>query len=84
MRTKFELAHAVNLFAGALLAKNTLTPRQVKVLRKIASCRTAILGGHQEVCNSCAAVRYSYNSCSDRHCPKCQATKQAYWIDDMV
>lgn len=84
MRTKFELAHAVNLFAGALLAKNTLTPLQVKVLRKIASCRTALLGGHEEVCNSCAAVRYSYNSCGDRHCPKCQATKQAFWIDDLV
>lgn len=79
MRTKFELAHAVNLFAGALPAKNTLTPLQVKALRKIASCRTAALGGHEEACQNCGSVRYSYNSCGDRHCPKCQAAKQAFW-----
>jgi hypothetical protein len=84
MRTKFELAHVVNLFAPVLLAKTQLTPLQLKVLAKIANCRTATLGGHEEVCNCCAAVRYSYNSCGDRHCPKCQPAKQAFWIDDLV
>jgi hypothetical protein len=84
MRTRFELAHVVNLFIGALLDKTRLTPLQLKVLSKIASCRTALLGGHEELCNCCAAVRYSYNSCGDRHCPKCQAIKQAFWIDDLV
>lgn len=84
MRTKFELADVVNLFGSELLAKSKLTPLQLKVLGKIASCRSAALGGHQEVCDSCAAVRYSYNSCGDRHCPKCQAAKQAFWIDDLV
>jgi hypothetical protein len=84
MRTKFELADVVNLFASKLLAKSRLTPLQLKVLGKIVSCRSAALGGHEEACDSCAAVRYSYNSCGDRHCPKCQAAKQAFWIDDLV
>ena len=84
MRAKFELADAVRLFGTALVAKTKFTPLQTKVLGKIAQCRTAALGGHEEVCSSCGTVRYSYNSCGDRHCPKCQASKQAFWIDDLV
>ncbi len=83
MRTRFELADAVNLFGPGLLTSGKLTPLQVKVLGKIAICRTAALGGHQEECDNCGTVRYSYNSCGDRHCPKCQAAKQAFWIDDL-
>lgn len=84
MRVKFELADAVNLFGAALVEKTKLAPLQLKVLGKIASCRTAVLGGHEEVCENCGVIRYSYNSCGDRHCPKCQAAKQAFWIDDLM
>lgn len=84
MRTRFELADVVNLFGAGLLAKQMLTSHQLKVLEKIANCRTAVFGGHQEVCDNCGTIRYSYNSCGDRHCPKCQAAKQAFWIDDLV
>jgi len=84
MRTKFELAEAVVLFGAGLAAKTKLTPLQTKVLGKIAQCRTAALGGHEDECDSCGTVRYSYNSCGDRHCPKCLSTKQAFWIDDLV
>jgi Transposase zinc-binding domain/Putative transposase len=84
VRTRFELAEVVRLFTTGLLAKRTLTPLQLKVLGKIAQCRTSLLGGHEEACNNCGTVRYSYNSCADRHCPKCQATKQAFWIDDLM
>ena len=84
MRTKFELADVVRLFQPGLLAKTTLTPLQLRVLSKIAHCRTAFLGGHEEKCDNCGTVRYSYNSCGDRHCPKCQAAKQAFWIDDLI
>jgi len=84
MRTRFELADAVNLFTIGLVVKEKLTALQLKVLGKIASCRTAALGGHEEVCDSCGTVRYSYNSCGDRHCPKCQAARQAFWIEDLV
>jgi len=84
LRTKFELADAINLFGADLLAKTKLTPLQLKVLDKLSVCRTASLGGHEEICLSCGSVRYSYNSCGDRHCPKCQAAKQAFWIEDLM
>lgn len=53
---------------------------QEKVLRHIAACRTAALGGHLDACDACGHVRVSYNSCRDRHCPKCQGTQQADWL----
>jgi len=84
MRTRFELADAVNLFGSGLVAKTKITPLQLKVLGKILLCRTAALGGHEEACENCGTVRYSYNSCGDRHCPKCQAVKQAVWIQDLI
>lgn len=84
MRAKFELADVVRLFGATLVAKSKLAPLQLKVLDKIADCRTATLGGHEEACENCGTVRYSYNSCGDRHCPKCQAAKQAFWIDDLM
>jgi hypothetical protein len=84
MRASFELADAVSLFGTGLLAVTKCTPLQLKVLGKISGCRTASLGGHEDVCESCGTVHYSYNSCGDRHCPKCQAAKQAFWIDDLM
>lgn len=84
MRTSFELADVVRSFSAQLLDKTALTPLQLRVLGKIATCRTAALGGHEEACENCGTVRYSYNSCGDRHCPKCQAAKQAFWVDDLV
>lgn len=84
MRTRFELAKAVNLFSAGLVAATRLSSMQLKVLGKISRCRTAALGGHEEACQDCGAVRYSYNSCGDRHCPKCQAARQAFWIDDLI
>jgi hypothetical protein len=83
MRPGHELAEVIYRFGSRLAAKTKLTAQQQKVLGKIAQCRTAALGGHEEVCDSCGTIRYSYNSCGDRHCPKCQASKQALWIDDL-
>jgi len=84
MRAKFELSDAVNLFGAGLAAEGKLTLLQIRVLDKIQCCRTSALGGHEEICENCGVVRYSYNSCGDRHCPKCQAAKQAFWIDDLM
>ena len=56
----------------------------MKVLLNILQCRTATLGGHKEQCDSCLEVRYSYNSCGNRHCPKCLATKQAIWVEKLM
>ncbi|MBK7095071.1 MAG: transposase zinc-binding domain-containing protein [Saprospiraceae bacterium] len=82
MRTKYELADVVKHFGSKL--RGNITPLQIKVLDKISQCRTATLGGHEEVCDRCGTVRYSYNSCGDRHCPKCQSAKQANWIEDLI
>jgi len=57
-----------------------LTPEQSAVLRAIVRCRTAELGGHLHVCLACGHEHPAYNSCRDRHCPKCQALAQAKWI----
>lgn len=84
MRTNIELGSIINQFGSGLLAKTNVTVLQLKVLDRLTFCRTASLGGHEEVCKSCGSVRYSYNSCGDRHCPKCQAAKQAFWIDDLM
>lgn len=84
MRTRFELADVVSLFGPGLVSAGNLTPLQLKVLGKISQCRSAALGGHEEVCEGCGSIRYSYNSCGDRHCPKCQAAKQAFWVEDLI
>ncbi len=55
-------------------------PNQLKALRDIQQCRTSELGGHKEVCDTCGAIRISYNSCRNRHCPKCQSLPAEKWI----
>jgi hypothetical protein len=57
-----------------------VTTEQATVLRRLIVCRTAALGGHVDACDSCGTVQVSYNSCRDRHCPKCQATRQVEWV----
>jgi hypothetical protein len=58
-----------------------LTGAQHKALRDLAVCRTAALGGHLEHCLDCGHQRLAYNSCRNRHCPKCQALARARWLD---
>ena len=57
-----------------------MTPEQAEALRAVVRCRTAALGGHLDVCPACGYEHPSYNSCRNRHCPKCQALAQAKWI----
>ena len=52
-----------------------------RVMAAIEACRTPVLGGHVEHCADCGLVRCAYNSCRDRHCPKCQALARADWLD---
>jgi hypothetical protein len=51
-----------------------------RALRDICVCRTGALGGHRDVCGDCGHERSVYNSCRNRHCPKCQALRQARWV----
>jgi hypothetical protein len=60
----------------------SLSTAQRRVMRAIETCRTAALGGHVEQCDHCEYRRISYNSCRNRHCPKCQALARAAWIED--
>jgi len=60
---------------------SSTSPAQRRVLRAISLCRTAILGGHKQRCDQCGHEEISYNSCRDRHCPKCQGPARARWLD---
>ena len=53
-----------------------------RVMNAITACRTAALGGHVEACDDCGATRHAFNSCRDRHCPKCQGAARARWLAD--
>jgi len=79
----YELATVVKNFGHHLLESMTLSAQQTKALYNIVTCRTAVLGGHEDACDTCGNVQYSYNSCGDRHCPKCQLAKQTKWIDKL-
>lgn len=54
---------------------------QAKVVRALLACRTAVLGGHVDVCEACGYEHHSYNSCRNRHCPKCQGAATAEWLE---
>src|SRR5207302_1607136 len=60
----------------------SMTLGQRRVMAAIEACRTAALGGHVERCEDCGETRIAYNSCRNRHCPKCQGLARAQWIAD--
>ena len=82
-RPPLEVADIVRAAGEAFIERNRhwLRWKHVKVLRAIQRCRTAALGGHLDECMRCGhRVPISYNSCRDRHCPKCQTTARDRWI----
>ena len=79
-RPPFEVADVVRAFAAEYLRTHQSTGAQRRVLRAIAHCRTAALGGHRQKCDGCGHERIAYNSCRDRHCPKCQGKERARWM----
>jgi Putative transposase/Transposase zinc-binding domain len=79
-RPRLELADIVRTHGEAYARQHRLVPGQHRALRAITTCRTAALGGHQETCDHCGAVRVSYNSCRNRHCPKCQTLTTERWL----
>src|SRR3954470_13061344 len=56
-------------------------PVERRVMAAIEACRTATLGGHVEQCGDCGLTRHAYNSCRNRHCPKCQGLARAEWLE---
>ena len=79
-RPRFDIADIVRRHRAEVEVDGHLSLAQRRVLSAIALCRTAALGGHLDVCRSCGFERPSYNSCRNRHCPKCQALAQEKWI----
>ena len=79
-RPALELAEVVRRHGHRL--GEDLGGEQRRILRAIASCRTAALGGHVQTCDQCRFQRIAYNSCRNRHCPKCQASACARWMED--
>ena len=73
---RFDIAAIVRGHRAALERVQRLTRSQKRVLTDIAQCRTAVLGGHLDRCVQCGYEHPSYNSCRNRHCPKCQALVQ--------
>jgi hypothetical protein len=64
--------------------QHPLTRDQGDAMRAIEACRTAVLGGHVDVCQQCGFARPAYNSCRNRHCPKCQALSAAKWVAERM
>jgi hypothetical protein len=75
-----ELADVVRAHAAGVCAERRLVPVQYRALRAIAACRTAALGGQIAQCDTCGAQRYTYHSCRNRHCPKCQTLARERWL----
>ncbi len=84
---RLEVADVFRAYEQDFFARwgHVLGPHQKKAFQAIRDCRTAALGGHVESveqCDACGHLAISYNSCRDRHCPKCQAMARAKWLAD--
>jgi hypothetical protein len=82
-RPKFEVAKVFRRYGEAYRQAHgaSLSPAQRRVMSALEGCRTAALGGHLEQCDHCGHQRNAYNSCADRHCPKCQSLARAQWLE---
>jgi hypothetical protein len=80
---RLDVAEIFRRYGDAVLHRHgeTLRPEQRCALSDIAACRTAALGGHVEESDHCGYRQIAYNSCRNRHCPKCQATAAADWME---
>jgi len=72
------------LMAHQDMFRHTLCSCQWRAYRAITSCRTARLGGHIQTCDTCGHSAQSYNSCRNRHCPRCQYVKKVQWVDRLA
>jgi putative transposase/transposase-like zinc-binding protein len=79
-RPALEVADIFRQHGVAYREAHQLPYDQLRVMRAIEICRTAALGGHIEECDHCNFTRHAYNSCRNRHCPKCQSTEREKWL----
>jgi predicted Zn-ribbon and HTH transcriptional regulator len=83
-RPRLEVADIFRATGEAYRRSHVLTHEQGKAMSAIERCRTAALGGHLDVCTNCGHQAPAYNSCRNRHCPKCQSLAQARWINERL
>lgn len=81
-RPKWEVADVFRMHGKEYRCNHALPITHLKVMRSIEVCRTSYLGGHVEKCKLCGFKKPSYNSCRNRHCPKCQSLTKARWLQD--
>lgn len=79
-KPKFEVADIMRVHGSELIDRGKVNAHQKKVMTALCNCRTAELGGHMEACTHCGDTHYSYNSCRDRHCPKCNGIRREKWV----
>jgi hypothetical protein len=77
-----ELQDIFAEYGAEYRANHLLSPDQTKAFSAIVNCRTATLGAHLDECDECGFTRISYNSCRNRHCPKCQTLSKEKWLDN--
>jgi len=80
MKPQFELADIIRRYNSGFYSQYPVLDYHKRVLNALENCRTAALGGHVEQCGECGEIRISYNSCRNRHCPKCQGSQRNRWI----
>jgi len=80
-RPKFEVGQIIRDWSSEFYARYTIVPQVRKSFGAMAVCRTSVLGGHVDACPECGEIHISYNSCRDRHCPKCQNKEREEWIE---
>ncbi len=83
-RPRHEVADIIQSFGESFIDKHQPNSYQLRVLNALALCRTSALGGHRYQCDYCGNVQIGYNSCRNRHCPKCQGSNQALWVEDRI
>jgi predicted Zn-ribbon and HTH transcriptional regulator len=77
-----EVADIFRLYGKEYLQKHSVPFEHIKVMNNIQICRTSAMGGHVDICNSCGFTQNSYNSCGNRHCPKCRTLTKEKWLND--
>lgn len=82
--SRFEMADIFRQYGPVYRESHKLPLNQLRAMAAIMACRTAALGGHVDECDSCGHLEISYNSCRNRHCPKCQFLKKEKWIEARV
>ena len=81
---KYEVADIFNLYGEEYRRNNKLTTDQLNVMYAIEHCRTAEYGFHADVCDNCGHIEKAYNSCRNRHCPKCQGIAKRKWVEARI